>query len=374
MNLNAQIHMSGTFAYSAQGNLVTLGVQRIDNFNSIFSISGTLAIQLWATAVPYNGIGILTGHKIAEVSIGQLQGGFFFSNLFRTTTINSPPAGTYNIVFILAEWNGFQYLTDDSGNFLTFQSFGAVITVPSILTPPQNITLTAGQSGTMTVSISGSLPVAYQWLKNGSAIAGATSATLNFVNAQTADAGSYSVVVSNGAGSATSTNATLTVNAVVMAPMIATQPTSQSVTAGSNVTLSVLTNGSAPFSYQWRKDGAAISGATGATLPLNNMQSAAAGSYTVVVTNPAGGTTSDPAMVGVTSTSKVIGTGAEILSNQFVAFNNNTFDQVALQGAAATITADPLQITRMSFVDLNDDIVQVEFSGAGSLSLVLDVR
>ena len=114
LNLNAQIRMSGTFAYSSQGNVVTFGVQRIDNFNSIFSISGTLAIQLWATAAPYSGVGTLTGYKGAEVSIGQLQGGFFFSNITRTTTINSPPAGTYNIVFVLAEWNGFQYVTVDS--------------------------------------------------------------------------------------------------------------------------------------------------------------------------------------------------------------------------------------------------------------------
>src|SRR5205085_9773984 len=49
----------------------------------------------------------------------------------------------------------------------------------------------------------------------------------------------------------------------------------------------------------------------------------------------------------------------------------NTFDQVLLQGAAATITADPNQITRISFVDLTNDIVQVEFSGAGTLTLLL---
>ena len=94
--VNAQIRMSGTFAYSAQGNVVTFGVQRIDNFNSIFSTSGTLAVQLWATTTPYNGVGTLFGNKIAEVNIGQLQGGFFLSNVVepRRLTICHRPEST----------------------------------------------------------------------------------------------------------------------------------------------------------------------------------------------------------------------------------------------------------------------------------------
>ncbi|MEO5959300.1 MAG: hypothetical protein ABIR80_09300, partial [Opitutaceae bacterium] len=52
--------------------------------------------------------------------------------------------------------------------------------------------------------------------------------------------------------------------------------------------------------------------------------------------------------------------------------NGNIFDQVLSTGAAAAITADAGQITRLSFVDLDDDIVQVELSGAGTLSLVFD--
>jgi hypothetical protein len=52
--------------------------------------------------------------------------------------------------------------------------------------------------------------------------------------------------------------------------------------------------------------------------------------------------------------------------------NGNVYDQVLLQGAAATITADPGQVTRVSYLDLNEDIVQVEFAGAGSLTLTLE--
>jgi hypothetical protein len=56
--------------------------------------------------------------------------------------------------------------------------------------------------------------VTYQWNFNGTAINGATSSTYSLSNAQTGNAGSYTVVVSNVMGTASSNPATLTVNAV----------------------------------------------------------------------------------------------------------------------------------------------------------------
>jgi hypothetical protein len=69
---------------------------------------------------------------------------------------------------------------------------------------------------------------------------------------------------------------------------------------------------------------------------------------------------------------KVTGAAREVLSDEKLVSNGYIYDQVLLTGAAASITADPGQITRISFVDLSDDIVQVEFSGAGRLALALD--
>jgi len=71
-------------------------------------------------------------------------------------------------------------------------------------------------------------------------------------------------------------------------------------------------------------------------------------------------------------TAKVTGAGTEVGQNIILPSNGYTYDQVLMQGASVTITADPGQITRTSFVDLNDDIVQVEFSGAGTLTITLD--
>src|SRR4051812_47319999 len=51
--------------------------------------------------------------------------------------------------------------------------------------------------------------------------------------------------------------------------------------------------------------------------------------------------------------------------------NGNIYDQVLMKTASITVTADPGQVTRVSFLDPQGDIVQAEFSGAGSLSISL---
>jgi hypothetical protein len=78
-------------------------------------------------------------------------------------------------------------------------------------------------------------------------------------------------------------------------PTITTQPASQSVVVGQSVTFQVGASGSAPTTYQWLKDGVPITGATNATLTLDNVQAAQAGSYVVVVSSPGGSVTSQAA-------------------------------------------------------------------------------
>lgn len=85
-----------------------------------------------------------------------------------------------------------------------------------------------------------------------------------------------------------------------------------------------------------------------------------------------GAFTGAPAVLGVETSKKVAGAGREIASDIYLAAKGNTYDQVLLTGASATITADPGQVTRISYVDLTNDIVQVEFTGAGALSITLD--
>ncbi|HYP18088.1 MAG TPA: immunoglobulin domain-containing protein [Opitutus sp.] len=155
-------------------------------------------------------------------------------------------------------------------------------------------------------------------------------------------------------------------------PAITTAPQSQSAVAGGNLTLNAAASGTG-VTYQWMLNGAAISGATSGSLALNNLQPANAGLYAVAAKSGSATATSSHAIVGVTTTSKVIGTGTE-LSPDVKHPNGNIFDQVLLTGSAEAITADHAlgQITRTSYLDLDGDIVQVEFSGPGTLSLVLD--
>jgi hypothetical protein len=162
----------------------------------------------------------------------------------------------------------------------------AVPVAPSIITQPQSQTVTAGRGVTFSVTATGTAPLFYQWFKNNAAIPGAISSSYSLSNVQSANAGTYKVTVSNGTlPNATSTGAVLTVSAAPVAPGIITQPQSQTVTAGQNVTFSVTAAGTTPLSYQWYKNGVIISGATSSSYTLSNVQAANAGTYTVTVSN-----------------------------------------------------------------------------------------
>jgi hypothetical protein len=87
------------------------------------------------------------------------------------------------------------------------------------------------------------------------------------------------------------------------APVISSQPVAQSVAAGTSVTFSVIAYGAATLNYQWRKDGANISGAISSTYSIASASSSNAGSYDVVVTNSKGSATSSAATLSVVQTS-----------------------------------------------------------------------
>ncbi len=91
-------------------------------------------------------------------------------------------------------------------------------TPPSITNQPQSLAVNQSGTATFTVGADGPAPLTYQWRLNLANIPGATAATYTRTNAQTANLGSYSVVVSNPAGFTTSSNATL--NLIVPAPVL----------------------------------------------------------------------------------------------------------------------------------------------------------
>ncbi|MFN8818369.1 MAG: immunoglobulin domain-containing protein [bacterium] len=167
---------------------------------------------------------------------------------------------------------------------------------PSLVVQPVNLTRCVGTTATLSVTASGAPPLTFQWRRNGVNIPGATSATLAFGSVGPGNGGSYQCVITNGCGSATSTAATLTVNTPLA---ITVQPVSLTRCAGAAATLSVTATGTAPLTYQWRKNGVNIPGATAATRTIASPVAADAGTYDCVITNGCGSVTSNPVTLAV---------------------------------------------------------------------------
>jgi len=188
--------------------------------------------------------------------------------------------------------------TVDVDLFLDNVRVGSAVSAPVITQQPQSATVAAGAAAAFTVGASGGGTLAFQWQFNGTAIAGATGSTYNVASAQPAQAGSYSVVVTNAGGSTRSDAATLS---ILSPPVVTAQPQNATVAVGSSVSMSVTASGSGPLSYQWRFNGVAIPGATASQYWMTSVQTSNAGTYAVVVTNAAGSVVSSSATLTVTS-------------------------------------------------------------------------
>ncbi len=226
-----------------------------------------------------------TGWQLAQIDLGVLS------------------AGTH--VLALGAYNNKKSYPDEFAEVLVddvmLQAGASSSTPPSITTPPANLTVTAPAAANFSVVASGSGPLSYQWRRNGSTISGATTASYSLDPTAVGDSGAtFDVVVTNSAGTATSTAATLTVNAAPVAPSITTQPANVTVTAPGQASFSVAAAGTAPLSYQWRRSGTAIPGATNSTYTLNPTVVGDNGAtFSVVVTNSAGTITSASATLTV---------------------------------------------------------------------------
>ena len=187
-------------------------------------------------------------------------------------------------------------VSNAAGTVTSAEAVLTVIVPPTIATAPTSQKVIAGQTARLTVAANGSAPLSYQWLKDGTAIAGATSAELAIANAQPANAGNYQVQISNAAGSVSSGTVTLT---VIVPPTITAAPATQVVIAGQTARFTVAAAGSSPLTYEWFKDGVRVPGASLPEIILANVQPANAGSYTVHVTNEGGTVNSSPAVLTV---------------------------------------------------------------------------
>ena len=162
----------------------------------------------------------------------------------------------------------------------------------------------------------------------------------------------------------------------VTGPSITIQPTSLEVASGVSVSLSVVASGD-DLTYQWYTGNsgdtaAPVAGATSGTLDTGALT--ASTSFWVQITNAGGTADSETAVITVAAPAVPLvldGTG-DIAGENIQHPNGNVFDQILLTGETIQLQARPNQITRVSFMDETEDIVQVEFSGAGSFTVNLD--
>jgi hypothetical protein len=214
------------------------------------------------------------------------------ATVYTRTNAQFASAGSYSVV-----------VTNTLGSVTSSAAILIVGIAPSITNQPAGTNVNAGDTVVFSVGATGDPAPAYQWRFNGTNLAGATSTTFTRSNVQVADTGDYTVVITNVAGSVTSSVATLALN---NSPSIASQPQNQSVSVGQNAFFSVTAAGTAPLVYEWRFYGSNIPGATASAYTRTNSQTTNAGPYTVVVSNSLGSITSSVANLTVISSQPAI--------------------------------------------------------------------
>jgi len=246
----------------------------------------------------------------------------------------------------------------------------AAAVAPTITTQPTNQTVTAGQPATFTVVAVGTAPLSYQWQKNGTNIAGANTASYVTTVTTTADSGStFDVVVSNTAGTATSSAATLTVNPAP-APVIQVNPTSFNFVNGVvGTTLSqvliIKNTGTAALSVtQLTETGSAFFTVSGFSLPLN-VNAGQQTTITVAFLPTSVGTVSGN--ISIVSNAPTSPTSVGLSGTAIAATHTLGINPTSLSfGSVTTGTSSaPQNVTITNTGNSNVTISQINLGGAG---------
>ena len=222
---------------------------------TLYQAGGTLAPGEDYAAIPYRGLTAVTGNytidsgamaiglggttaaasfhdapgkydKVTVTGTATLGGDLLvrFANGFVPKTddyFTILTAGSIGGTFHNVEWGSRMLTADGLASFIPLVEGNAIVLryfdwhgdAPQITTQPNSITVLTGKTATFTVQLTGKPPFVYQWYQNGSPVAGATLPWFTIGSASAADAGNYSIVVGNSAGSVTSSTATLAVSA-----------------------------------------------------------------------------------------------------------------------------------------------------------------
>ncbi len=305
----------GGDAQSSTYSINSVNSGKAGNFTVVVANPGGSVTSSVATLTVYIAPGIQTQPQDVTVTQGQSasfsvvpngSSPFGYQWLFNGVALSSATNSALTLASAQpTDAGGYSVAVSNAGGSVTSQVADLTVNVPATITnQPQSQAVAIGQNTTFSVGATGTGTLQYQWYCNGTKKGPqGPNPTLALNNVQTNNAGNYTVVVLNSAGSVTSSVATLT---VVAPPTIATPPQSQTIAAGQNATLNVVTaGGTAPLSYQWIFGGVSLSSATDSALTITNFQAANAGSYAVIITNIAGSITSAPAVLTILSSPPV---------------------------------------------------------------------
>jgi len=211
---------------------------------------------------------------------------------FNTNTLVGGNSNTLTLANVSPNDTGayFVIVSNNVGTATSSVATLTLLTAPTLTSDPTNLTVLAGSGATFNVSATGSTPLRFQWYFNtNTVLVSATNDSFALGSTHATNAGTYSVIVSNSVGSATSAVAALT---VLGPPFITVQPQGQSVVVSNNATFTVTAVGTAPLDYQWLFNTNTPVGANSNLLVRSNVQTNDAGTYSVIITNHYGAVTS----------------------------------------------------------------------------------
>lgn len=322
------INIGGSITCLAPGNLDlqnatvvfngTSGTQTVTSAGASFAnVSAPFSGATWTLADNLNCTGDLTVTNGTPSSLGDMSGititvagDASFAGSGSGSLLNMNPASGWTIdagVSLSADFvslanntasNVGGVATSDciNGGGNVNWSFGDA--PPTITQQPLPDTINEGEDATFSVSAFGNPSPSYQWRHDGADVPGATGSSYTVSSATLADSGNYSVMVYNTQDTVYSNVVKLTVEEVCTAVSITDTLQDQSVTSGSDVTLSVTATGSR-LEYQWYYGGVAQTGATSSTLVLSSIGAGEAGDYFVRVYNSCSADTSRTATISV---------------------------------------------------------------------------
>ncbi len=224
------------------------------------------------------------------------QGTLSYQWTFAGTPITNATSSTYTATGVTSA-NAGNYRVNVTGGCGTLASNQAALTVQPatvISTQPSASTICQNNTANFSVSATGQGTLSYQWKRDGNNV-GTNSSSLAVSNAQSANAGNYTVEITGGCGTTTSNAALLTVNP---ATSITTQPVGTAGCEGQNTTFTVVANGTGALSYQW-KYGATNVGTNSASYNIPSTTTANDGNYSVVVSGGCGNATSNTVALNV---------------------------------------------------------------------------